>query len=329
MVADTGVEIDARVSAILQLVDQLVAGKWSARALGSGRGDALDRIIGQLHRLAEGVATTSSAQANIDVVIDSMLDALVVADEYGTIQAVNQAAMELFGYTREQLILQPLDLLFGDPEATALVLDTVTEALDASRLETICQSKTGRHFPVACSVSSMRFLNSDTGGLVCTIRDISAQQQAEQALRHSQEELIRAQSALLAELSTPLIPINDQVVVMPLIGSVDTRRAQQVIEVLLGGISNAGASVAILDITGVPVVDTQVANVLLRAAQTVKLLGARVMLTGIRPEVAQTMIGLGVDMREIVTCSSLQSGIALAMRGGYTSGKGGRLRTIA
>jgi rsbT co-antagonist protein RsbR len=144
--------------------------------------------------------------------------------------------------------------------------------------------------------------------------NVTERKRAEEALRQSiaLEETIQAQNAVLAELSTPLIPISDQVVAMPLIGSVDSRRAQQVIETLLQGIAASGARVAILDITGVPVVDTQVADALIRAAQAVKLLGAQVVLTGIRPEVAQTLVGLGTDLRGIVTRSSLQSGIAYA-----------------
>jgi len=142
--------------------------------------------------------------------------------------------------------------------------------------------------------------------------NITERKRVEQA----REEMIRAQQATLAELSTPLIPLSDQVMVMPLIGSVDSRRAQQVIETLLEGISTSGARVAILDITGVPLVDTQVANALLRAAQAVKLLGAQVVLTGIRPEVAQTLVGLGADLSGIVTRSSLQSGISYAARHG-------------
>jgi PAS domain S-box-containing protein len=147
--------------------------------------------------------------------------------------------------------------------------------------------------------------------------DITTQRQAEEALRQNliQEETIRAQQATLEELSTPLIPITDTIVVMPLIGAVDSRRAQQVLETLLEGIAHTKAEVTILDITGVSVVDTQVANALVRAAQAVKLLGAQVMLTGIRPEVAQTLVGLGVDLSMIITRSSLQSGIALAMQG--------------
>ncbi len=136
--------------------------------------------------------------------------------------------------------------------------------------------------------------------------------QAEAALRAS-EERFRMQEAALRELSTPLIPISDRVVVMPLIGAIDSRRAQQVLETLLHGLADSRADRAILDITGVLVVDTQVANALVAAAQAVKLLGATVILTGIHPEVAQTLVGLGIDLRGIVTCGTLQSGIAYAL----------------
>lgn len=144
--------------------------------------------------------------------------------------------------------------------------------------------------------------------------DVSDRRRVEEAMRKhmAQEEMLRAQNIALAELSTPLIPIRDEVVVMPLIGALDSRRAQQVLEVLLEGVAQSRAQVAIMDITGVPVVDTQVANALVRAAQAVKLLGARVVLTGIRPEVAQTLVGLGADLSAITTRSNLQSGIAYA-----------------
>jgi rsbT co-antagonist protein RsbR len=128
-----------------------------------------------------------------------------------------------------------------------------------------------------------------------------------------QEEKIRAQQLALEELSTPMIPITEQVVVMPLIGAVDSRRAQQVMDTLLYGVANTRAETAIIDITGVSVVDTQVANALVRAAVSVQLLGARVMITGIRPEVAQTLVGLGVDLRGISAYSTLSSAIAAAM----------------
>jgi rsbT co-antagonist protein RsbR len=151
---------------------------------------------------------------------------------------------------------------------------------------------------------------------ICLIfEDITERKQSEQALRQliTQEETIRAQAAALEELTTPLLTISDHAVVMPLIGTIDSRRAQQVMEALLQGVANSGAQMAILDITGVSIVDTQVANALVRAAQAVRLLGAEVILTGIRPEIAQTLVGLGVDLSGIVTRSNLQRGIAYAI----------------
>ncbi len=129
-----------------------------------------------------------------------------------------------------------------------------------------------------------------------------------------QADLIRLQANILEELSTPLIPITDEIVVMPLIGSIDSRRVNKVMETLLEGVGAQRAQIAIMDITGVPVIDTQVAAVLLRSAQAVQLLGADVMLTGIRPEIAQTLVSLGIDLHGITTFSTLQHGIIDAMR---------------
>lgn len=142
--------------------------------------------------------------------------------------------------------------------------------------------------------------------------DITARVQAERERAQWQEQIIAAQAAALAELSTPLIPLSDQVVVMPLIGALDSQRAQQVLDTLLRGVADMRAQIAILDITGVPLIDSQVANALMRAAQAVQLLGAQVVLTGIRPEVAQTLVSLHIDLSTIVTRSNLQSGIAYA-----------------
>lgn len=149
--------------------------------------------------------------------------------------------------------------------------------------------------------------------------DITARKRQEQSERTQQELVIEQQSAALAELSTPLLTIKAGVVVMPLVGAIDSRRAVQILDTLLSGIADTRARYAILDITGVTVVDTQVASALIRAAQAARLLGTQVILTGIRPEVAQTLIGLGTDLSSVLTQGNLQSGIALAL-GGSLSG---------
>lgn len=151
--------------------------------------------------------------------------------------------------------------------------------------------------------------------LCIVIEDVTERKQAEAALVNAklQEEVIRAQEAALAELSTPLLTLGNGVLVMPLVGTIDSRRAAQVMERLLEGVSEANARAVILDITGIPIVDTQVANAFIRAAQAVKLLGAQVIITGIRPEVAQTLVSLHVDLSGIITRSTLESGIADAL----------------
>src|ERR687894_504818 len=135
---------------------------------------------------------------------------------------------------------------------------------------------------------------------------------AEQDRVRLQEEVIRMQAAMLEELSTPLIPLSDAVVIMPLVGTIDARRAEQILAVVSQGVVSKGARVAIIDITGVPTVDTHVASVLIRASQAVRLLGAEVVLTGIRSRVAQALVELGVDLGGLVTRGSLQAGITYA-----------------
>jgi rsbT co-antagonist protein RsbR len=144
-------------------------------------------------------------------------------------------------------------------------------------------------------------------------RQEAAIRQAEEERLKLQDEMIQMQAAVLDQLSTPLIPVSEDILIMPLIGTIDTQRAQKMMETLLQGLVSHQARTAILDITGVPVVDSEVAQGLLRAAQAAQLLGARVVLTGIRPEVAQTLVGIGADLRRIVTSSTLQTGIRTAM----------------
>jgi rsbT co-antagonist protein RsbR len=142
----------------------------------------------------------------------------------------------------------------------------------------------------------------------------------ERKLRESEElrrreEIIAAQANTLEEISTPLIPLGSDVLLMPLVGTIDSRRAQQMIETLLEGIGRYQAETAILDITGVRVVDTQVADALLRVARAARLLGTTVYLSGISAEVAQTLVQLGASLDQIITYSNLQRAIEQALRG--------------
>jgi rsbT co-antagonist protein RsbR len=126
------------------------------------------------------------------------------------------------------------------------------------------------------------------------------------------ERMIQAQALQIRELSTPLIPLHAGILALPLVGTIDSYRATQIMESLLEGIAEQQADVVIIDITGVPVVDTGVGNHLLQAAQAAKLLGAQVILVGISTEVAQTMVQLGINLTQIVTLATLEAGISYA-----------------
>ncbi len=130
-----------------------------------------------------------------------------------------------------------------------------------------------------------------------------------------QQEVIEAQQRAIRELSTPIIPVLEGVIVMPLIGSIDTLRARDVTRSLLAGIRRHHAKVVILDITGVPIVDSGVAAYLNKTVQAAQLKGARTIVTGISEAVAETIVDLGIDWSGIETLSDLRTGLKTALRG--------------
>jgi rsbT co-antagonist protein RsbR len=128
------------------------------------------------------------------------------------------------------------------------------------------------------------------------------------------EGVIQRQQEELLELSTPVVRLWDNVVAVPLIGTLDSARTQVVMENLLQEIVNLGASIAIIDITGVPTVDTLVAQHLLKAVAAARLMGADCIISGIRPQIAQTIVHLGVDLGDVVTKATLADAFALALK---------------
>ncbi len=141
--------------------------------------------------------------------------------------------------------------------------------------------------------------------------------QQTQAVLQELQDTTATQSTLLGliqDLSTPIVPLLRGVLLMPLVGSIDSERGRQILERLLRAVELQRAQIVLVDITGVPVVDTAVAQILLQAVQAVQLLGGEAVLVGIRPEVAQTLVGLGVNLAGIATRSDLQGGLLYAMR---------------
>ncbi|UAW98672.1 STAS domain-containing protein [Halopseudomonas nanhaiensis] len=129
----------------------------------------------------------------------------------------------------------------------------------------------------------------------------------------ARESVIKRQQEELLELSTPVVKLWDGVLALPMIGTLDSQRTQVVMESLLQRIADTGSEIAIIDITGVPTVDTLVAQHLLKTVTAIRLMGADCIISGVRPQIAQTIVHLGLDLQGIVTKSSLADALALAL----------------
>src|SRR5208283_658112 len=138
----------------------------------------------------------------------------------------------------------------------------------------------------------------------------------------SYQRTIRLQTEAIKELATPVLQVRDGLLISPIIGMIDTQRARQLTESILWAIRQQRAKVVVIDITGVPVVDSKVANHLVQTVEAARLMGATAILTGISPDIAQTLVVLGVNLRSVQTVADLQGGIEEAERClGYRSVK--------
>jgi rsbT co-antagonist protein RsbR len=130
----------------------------------------------------------------------------------------------------------------------------------------------------------------------------------------SRENVILRQQQELLELSTPVVQLWKDVLALPLIGTLDSARTQVVMENLLNKIIETGASIAIIDITGVPTVDTLVAQHLLKTVAAARLMGADCIISGIRPQIAQTIVHLGVNLEDVITKATLADAFLIALK---------------
>jgi anti-anti-sigma regulatory factor len=165
--------------------------------------------------------------------------------------------------------------------------------------------KSGREFPLEISLSPVE----SAGGtlIISSIRDITERRETEERIKRQAQEILEMATA-------PVVQVWEGVVLVPLIGTLDSQRTQQLMERLLQRVTETGSPVAVLDITGVPTIDTQTAQHLIETISAVRLLGADVILTGVRPVIAQTLVHLGIDLSHVVTRTSLASGLRMALQ---------------
>jgi len=330
----------ALFSAPIVLEGLVVGGFWVAwpepRQFSPQERDILDTIVFQAPFLAQRLLWIDQLQARVDeqsrmrgdlehqagqlklfqMLIENARDGVAVMELDGRLVYANPAFLELTGAGPEDIgSIQPS--FYAPHEDERMVREVLPLIMEHGSWQGVVEMVHRDGARWTCSLSSYLIVDEQNRPRAACgfFRDITEQLRDEQERLRLQEQVIAVQQAALRELSTPIIPLTEDVMVMPLIGSIDSTRAQQIIESLLEGVSSLRVSTAILDITGVPIVDTQIANALLRSAQAVKLLGTRLIITGIRPEVAQTLVGLGVGLSDLTTYSTLQSGIASALKG--------------
>ncbi|MGK3987222.1 PAS domain-containing protein [Sorangium sp. So ce136] len=239
-------------------------------------------------------------------------DSIVVA-ERGQITYANPAFRRMFRYGPEGVGTPLLELIDDESLARLGAHRQEGAAPGAVRALATCRRQDGSTFPGEISTFPIRDEDGQIDAEGAIIRDLTEQRRVEQERQGLQEDLIAAQQRAIRELSTPLIPLAHRLVVMPLVGTIDSVRSEQILETLLRGITAHQAAVAILDTTGVRSMDEQVASSLLRTAGAARLLGTEVILTGISPEVARALVEIGTDLSGITTLGTLEAGVAHAL----------------
>lgn len=254
-------------------------------------------------------ASALGEQEFLASIVESSDDAIIGKALDGTILSWNKAAEAMYGFSAEEAVGQSI-LIVVPPDKREEVPEILSKLRVGGRLdhyETTRMAKNGREFLVSLTVSPIRNAAGDVVGASTIARDVTERVRAQEAMARQKI----AQEIL--EISTPVMQVWEGVLCAALIGTLDSVRTQQLMERLLDLIADTGASIALIDVTGVPAVDTQTARHLIETATAVRLLGGQVILTGIRPGIAQTLVHLGVDLSEIITRSSLASGFRLTL----------------
>ena len=237
--------------------------------------------------------------------IEASLDPLVTIAPDGKITDVNAATETITGCSRSELIGTDFSNYFTSSEKASDGYRQVFREGQVRDYPLEIRSRNGRVTSVLYNASVYRDESGSVVGVFAAARDITERKLAEERIKQQSQEIL--------ELSTPVMQVWQGVVAVPLIGCLDSQRTQQFMERLLDRIVETNSPVALVDIMGVPTIDTQTAQHLIETITAVRLLGAQVVLTGVRPAIAQTLVHLGIDLSGITTRSSLAAGLLVAL----------------
>src|SRR5579872_2114245 len=246
----------------------------------------------------------------LQALADTLSDyAIIFLSPSGQVTTWNRAAERLKGWSANEIIGQHFSK-FYPPEDIAKG-KTEMELKNAARDgrfedEGWRVRKDGKRFWANVVITALRDKNGNLLGFGKVTRDLSERRMAEEQIRKQAQEIFEM-------AVVPVVQVWEGVVLVPLIGTLDSQRTQQLMERLLHKITETGSPMAVLDITGVPTIDTQIAQHLIETVSAVRLLGAEVILTGVRPVIAQTLVHLGIDLSSVVTRSSLAEGLRMAL----------------
>jgi anti-anti-sigma regulatory factor len=289
---------------LMQAADENLVLRFAAQQLvrDAGYATAWIAVLDCDHGVLRGCAGAGIPQAQVTRTV-AISDAQEIAELVLTgapvivPDAVRHAEAEGWGdLAREKAINALLFVPYGpQPEVTGVIVVATVEHMHPQEEITLLEMFAAQ---LSTALNKQRY-------------DAERAQQiaALEAAAQTHEQLLQT----VRDLSTPAIPIYDGILAIPLVGNIDSGRASQVMETVLTSIQRVHAAVVILDVTGVPVIDTGVANHLVQVTQAAQLLGAKCLLVGIKPEVAQTLVQLGVDLSSIATRSDLQAGMAFAL----------------
>src|SRR3989304_4765981 len=238
-----------------------------------------------------------AAREEVTAILESITDAFLAFNRQWQVIHMNSKAEQLLRKKRNDLIDKIYWGVFPDAVDTIGYME-----LHRAVAEQVTVEYEQFYPPLDTWFEARGFPSKD--GISVFFRDITERKKAEKMIMEQQQAMLT--------LSTPVLQVRDQVLILPLIGPVDSARAAQIVEQLLNSIVNTQASIVIVDITGMPVIDTAVANHLIKTLQAATLLGEETIITGISPTNAQILVTLGVDLSMMNTKGSLRSGMKLA-----------------